>query len=93
MYLPGPNVSFTLDQIRYEIFNYMRRELDLALDSRASEITFDEIREVRRVWVIDDLIKGVEGSPRIPDLKVLEHIFERLDEIKWLKLPERRGKA
>ena len=82
---PSPNL------FRWAIFGGMRRELELALDGRSSEITFDEIRQVRRIFIRDDLIR--ERAPdKSPDgLRHYDQIFGELEEVEWLKLPKRRG--
>ena len=79
----------SLDAVRYTLFKGMRRELELALDGRSSEVTFDEIRQIRRVFVRDDLFKST-GPDRIPNnLLYYDNIFGDLENLKWLKLPNR----
>ena len=73
----------------------MRRELELelALDGRSSEITFDEVRQIRRIFVVDDLIRD-RAPDRAPDRspegsRHYDKIFGDLEKIEWLKLPKR----
>ena len=80
------------DAFRYTLLQGMRRELELALDGRSSEITFDEIRKIRRVFVLDDLLR-CKAPDRFPEgLRHYTKIFEDLEKIEWLRLPERRSK-
>ena len=78
-----------LNSVRYVMFEYLRRELELALDGRSSEITFDEKRQIRRVFVVHDLLR--EKAPnKTPDgLNFYSGIFSSLEEIEWLKFPRR----
>ena len=77
------------DDFRYIYFDSMRRELDLALDGRATEITFDEIRQVKRMFVLDDLFKSKVPDRRPIGLRHYDNIFGGLEKIEWLKLPQR----
>ena len=70
----------------------MRRELELSLDGRSSEITFDEIRQIRRVFVVDDLLRNKAQDKFPMGLRHYDQIFGGLEKIEWLKLPERRSK-
>ena len=77
------------DLFRYVAFQGMRRELDLALDGRSSEITFDEVRQIRRIFVVDDLIRD-RGSGGAPEgFHHYDKVFGDLGKIEWLKLPKR----
>ena len=78
------------EAFRYLHFEYMRREAELALDGRSSEITFDEIRQIRRLFIVDDLIRRADLNPN-PSLQFYHNFFGDLKKIKWLKLPERYG--
>ena len=78
-----------LNSVRYAMFEYLHRELELALDGRSSEITFDEKRQIRRVFVVYNLLRD-KGPDKPPDgLNFYSGIFSRLEEIEWLKLPRR----
>ena len=91
--LPADSNRPTSDAFRYTYFDGMRRELKLALDGRSSEITFDEIRQIRRVFVLDDLLRSkASGKPPV-GLKHYNNIFGDLEKIEWLKLPKRVGGA
>ena len=74
--------------VRYRMFEGLRKDLDLALDGRSSEITFDEIRQVRVVFLMDDLIRR-DAPGRLLSLEIYDDIFEEWEQIKWLKLPSR----
>ena len=79
------------DAFRNTLFQGMRRELELALDGRSSESTFDEIRQIRRVFVVDDLLRRqAQGSHPI-GMRHFDKIFRDLEEVEWLKLPKRRS--
>ncbi len=80
------------DNFRYVFFQAMRRELELALDSRSSEIAFDEIREIRRTFISDDLIRGSAPDKHPTGLQHYHNIFGDLEKIEWLKL-SKRGSA
>ena len=86
-----PEVSVSPDAIRYEIFAFMREELEKTLDKRSSEITFDEISQIRHIFIRDNLVK--EGAPvrsTLPQgLKYYDGIFSDLEQIAWLRLPRR----
>ena len=80
-------------QVRYAHFDGLRRELELALDGRSSEITFDEIRQIRRVFIRHDLIRNA-APDRLPEgLTFYNSIFQRLEEIEWLELPRDETEA
>ena len=85
---PLPDGShLDLNMVRYAHFDFLRKELDLALDGRSSEITFDEIRQIRRVFIRHDLIRSA-APDRLPEgLTFYNGIFQSLEEIEWLKLP------
>ena len=81
------------DAFRHTFLDGMRRELELALDARSSEITFDEIRQIRRVFVVDDLLRSkAPGKPPV-GLKYYDNIFGGLEKIEWVRLPKRVGVA
>ena len=77
------------DEFRYVLFGGMRRELELALDGRSPEITFDEIRQVRRIFVFDDLIRQRAPDKYPEGLRHYDQIFGELEKVEWLKLPKR----
>ena len=84
--LPG-GIEIDSNSARYAHFEYLRRELELALDGRSSEITFNEIRQIRRVFIRHDLIRNAVPD-RLPEgLTFYNGIFQSLEEIEWLKLP------
>ena len=80
------------DAFRSALFDGMRRELELALDGRSSEITFDEIRQIRRIFVVDDLVRRKAPDNYPKGLTHYDHIFGELEKIEWLKL-SKRGSA
>ncbi|MCE2405718.1 MAG: hypothetical protein J4F43_11255 [Dehalococcoidia bacterium] len=73
---------------RYVLFDGMRRELQLALDGRSSELTFDEIRQVRRAFILSDLLKQQAPNSHPVGMRYYDQIFEALEQIAWLKLPK-----
>ena len=79
------------DEFRYTYFSGMRRELELALDGRSSEITFDEIRQIRRIFVVDDLLRRKAPDKCPTGLRHYDKIFGDLEKIEWLKLPKRES--
>ena len=86
---PGDPFTLNCDVVRYALFDGMRRELEFALDGRSSEITFDEIRQIRRVFVRDDLLESKAPGRSPEGLRYYDGIFADLEKIDWLKLPPR----
>ena len=77
------------DVFRHALFGGMRRELESALDGRSSEITFDEIRQIRRTFVVDDLLRRKTPDSHPKGLRHYDGIFGELEKIAWLELPKR----
>ena len=77
------------DAFRYILFDGMRRELELALDGRSSEITFDEIRQIRKAFILHDLLRDKAPGKHPEGLAFYNDIFKELEEIGWLELPSR----
>ena len=91
--VPADPLAPSSDVFRYVMFQGMRRELELALNGRSSEITFDEVRQIRRIFVGDGLIRD-RAPDRAPDRspegsRHYDKIFGDLEKIEWLKLPKR----
>ena len=84
--IPSQPIRVSSDDARNAIFIGMRRGLDLILEGRASEIRFDEKMGIKRIWVTDDLIRS-RKPPVNRSKEILDHFFERLAGVTWLKLP------
>ena len=69
----------SFDEFRYAELVGMRRELELALDGRSSGITFDEIRQIRRVFVLDDLLRRKAPDKLPTGLHHYDNIFGDLE--------------
>ena len=81
MYVPGPNVTLTPDQLRHTHYDWMRRTLDAAIDHRASEIAYDEVHELRQAlyavnWSVDNHGAAPKG--------LYDSMVGNLQSIKWL---------
>ena len=81
MYVTGPNVTLTPDQLRRTHYDWMRRTLDAAIDHRASEMTYDEVDELRQAlyfvnWSIDNHRAAPKG--------LYDSMVGNLQSIKWL---------
>ena len=69
------------DSYKKELFLEMYRQIDSALQGRASQLTYDEIQDVRRVFRI------YVGDPDFwLNAPAYERIFESVGAIKWLRL-------
>lgn len=77
------------DVFRHALLGGMRRELEPALDGRSSEITFDEVRQIRRTFVVDDLLRSKTPDSYPEGLRHYDGIFGELEKIAWLELPQR----
>ena len=82
LYVPGPNVTLTPDQLRHTHYDEMRRTLDAAIDHRASEIAYDEIHELRQAlysvnWLVD--------NHRLAPKELYDSMVGNLQSIKWLE--------
>ena len=86
---PADPLRPSSDAFRYAAFQVMRRELELALDGRSSEITFDEVRQIKRIFVVDDLIRDRDPDRSPEGFRHYDNIFGDLEKIEWLKLPKR----
>ena len=76
------------DDIPYVLFGKMRCELGLVFNERASEVTFDEKRQVMQVFEIDALVHGSTNRHR----HNYDEVFEGLERIEWLDLPKKQEK-
>ncbi len=81
MYVPAPNVTITPDDLRNLYYDWMRRTLDAAIDHRASEITYDEVYELRQAlyavnWTVDKHRAAPKG--------LYDSMVRNLQSIKWL---------
>ena len=77
--------SYT-DDIPYVLFGEMRSELKLELNDRASEVTFDEKRQIMQVFEMDALVHGSTNRHR----HNYDEVFEGLEKIEWLDLPKKQ---
>ena len=71
------------DNLRKVYFDDMRTQVESILQGRASRLSYDEINQVRRVFYTDlypTLILNEKGYNKI---------FDEMESIEWLKLPER----
>ena len=81
MHVPAPNVTITPDDLRNLYYDWMRRTLDAAIDHRASEITYDEVYELRQAlyavnWTVDKHRAAPKG--------LYDSMVRNLQSIKWL---------
>ena len=81
--ISGPNVALTPDQLRHLYYTEMRRILDSAADWRSSEITYDEIQELRQAlqsvnWTIDNHGMVPEG--------LYDSTISALRAVRWLRI-------
>ena len=67
-------------------FEDMNRQLEAALDGRATRLTFDEINAVRTLTVRG--LTYLFPSVALND-KGYRPIFKQLEDLEWLKLPRR----
>ena len=81
MYVPGPNVTITPDQLRHTYYERMRRMIDAAIDHRASEIVDDELDELRQAL---EAVNGVVDDHRMAPKGLYDLMVGNLQAIKWL---------
>ena len=70
------------DSYKKELFLEMYRQIDSTLQGRASQLTYDEIQDVRRVFQV--YIEDPDFWLNAP--AAYERIFDKARAIKWLKL-------
>ena len=71
-------------ELQKAYYDNMRQKLEEALQNNASRLSFEEIKELRDVFLFIDSL-----PPNGFDDERYNYIFERLKSIKWLKLPPR----
>lgn len=87
--IPAEPFGPTPDAFRYILFSGIHQELELSLDGRSSEITFDESRQIRRAFVVhDDLYRRLPTGHYPEGVFLYDRVFEQLENIDWLKLPK-----
>ena len=84
IYEQSPGGMLTPDLLRNTYYNRMRLLVNGAIEHRASEITYDEIRELQDAfhavnWIIDS------GSPALEGL--FDQMSENVRKISWLRIP------
>ena len=74
--------TFPKDEVRRAYFNDLKRQLESALDGRSSRLTFDEIEELRVIFIeLHDLYPGFS-----PNEQCYSDTFRKARSVKWLKL-------
>lgn len=83
VFFPPTNQTLSRDNIRKARFDELRRELESALAERSSRLTYDEIRQVKNVFI------GLHKlHPKlVPTAKWYIDTFRKAESINWLKLP------
>lgn len=85
IYVPSIVRELKREEICKAYFEDMREQLESALENRASQLSYDEIKSVKGVFFTDHfptVILNDEGY---------DGIFKELESIKWLKLPPRKN--
>ena len=85
IYVSNIDQEIKREEICKAYFEDMRRQVESALKDRASQLSYDEIEDVRGVF-FTDLYPTV-----ILNDKGYDVIFKKLESIKWLKLPPRKN--
>ena len=82
-YFPEVKKEVTRAEFCKMYYDEMRKELEPVLKHRSSRLSYDEIKEVRKVFFTDLFPNAVLNE------KGYEGMFKELESIKWLKLPSR----
>ena len=70
------------DKVRRTYFKDLKRQLESALDGRSSRLTFDEIEELRVIFIeLHDLYPDLS-----PNEQWYSDTFQKARSVKWLKL-------
>ena len=82
IHVPHLQQTFPKDQARKAYFDDLKRQLDSALAGRSSRLTFDEIEELRVIFIgLHDLFPDFR-----PNKKWYSDTFQNARSVKWLKL-------
>ena len=74
--------TFPRDQARQAYFDDLRRQLESALAGRSSRLTFDEIEELRVIFIgLHDVFPNFR-----PNEEWYSNTFQKARSVKWLKL-------
>ena len=82
LHIPQLKTTKSVDELRSAYYGHFRRQLTSALDGRTSQLTFDEIEEIRTIFL------GLhELHPNfVPNEKWYVNTFNQAVSIKWLRL-------
>ena len=78
---------------RWQIYKKLHEDASSALRERCTCMSYDQIHSIRNVLMSMDLLIKYDGDPRGVSLPVYQRFFEKLEEIRWLRLPRKQPDA
>ncbi len=85
LHVPTMGKPFRKNDMQKAYFDCMQKDVQSILDGRSSRLSFDEIAAVRAVFLFyTDFFPTVTLNE-----KGYDQIFDKLESLKWLKLPPR----
>ena len=83
LYVPGPDMTLSPDQLRHTHYDQMRRMINGAIEHRASEITYDAICELQDAfYAVNWAIDNHRGAPK----NLFDKMANDLRKICWLRI-------
>ena len=85
IYEQSPGGILTPDLLRNTYYDRMRLLVNGAIEHRASEITYDEIRELQDAFHVVNFI--IDIGPTRPSKEVFDQMSEKVRNVRWLRIP------
>ena len=85
--------STTVDHARLALYNALNDDIQTAIKYRASSLTYKEVSSLQRIFTEVNRLKAFFGNFEIlPLLIAKENLYDKLEELDWLRLGDERCK-